>query len=96
MEIQTHAPELIGGASTKPKEIDLKAAEFNDTWSMRNSDTLADRRREGDGQGHSVNATQQYALYPGGTSSPRLQTAAWLPRRIIPPQNPYALKAGQT
>ena len=101
MEIQTLAPgTYLVGASTKPKEIDLKAAEFNDYLDHDGiPDTLAERRRDGElgkdiRERYSKHVRAIFQVGDKLTNDYKLSLG--YPVEIIPQQNPYALKAGQT
>ena len=101
MEIQTLEPgTYLVAASTKPREIDLKAAEFNDYLDHDGiPDTLADRRRDGE-LGKDVR--ERYSKHVraifqvGNKLTDDYKLPLGYPVEIIPQQNPYALKAGQT
>ncbi len=101
MEIQTLAPgTYLVGASTKPKEIDLKAAEFNDYLQHDGiPDTLAERRRDNE-LGKDIRERYSKHVRAVFQVGDKLTDDYKLPLgyavEIIPQQNPYALKAGQT
>jgi Domain of unknown function (DUF4198) len=90
----------VAGVSTKPREITLKAAQFNDY--LRHDgvpDTLAQRRREKE---LGKSARERYskhvkAIFQVGESrTGGFKTALGYPVEIIPRQNPYELKIGNT
>lgn len=101
MEIQTSAPgTYLVGASTKPKELDLKAAEFNDY--LRHDgipDTLAARRRNKE---LNKDVRERYSKHVravfqvGDKLTDDYKQPLGYPVEIIPQQNPYALNVGQT
>lgn len=101
MEIQTGEPgTYVVGASTNPREIDLKAAEFNDYLSHDGiPDTLAERRQDGELQ---KDVRERYskhvrAIFQAGDKlTEDYKVALGYPVEIIPQQNPYRLKAGET
>lgn len=101
MEIQTGSPgTYLVGVSTKPREIDLKAADFNDYLQHDGlPDTLADRRKNNE---LNRDVRERYskhvrALFQVGDKlSDDYKRALNYPVEIIPQQNPYSLKAGQT
>ena len=101
LEFQTGAPgTYLVGASTKPREIDLKAADFNDYLDHDGiPDTLAERRRDNE-LGKDVR--ERYSKHVravfqvGDKLTDDYKTPLGYPVEIIPQQNPYALKVGQT
>ena len=101
MEIKTGAPGTYAvGASTTPREIDLTAAEFNDYLSHDGiPDTLAERRRD---QELGKDVRERYSKHVraifqvGDQLTEDYKTAFGYPVEIIPQQNPYALRPGQT
>lgn len=101
MEIQTSDPgTYLVGASTKPKEIDLKAADFNDYLQHDGiPDTLAERRRMKE---LNKDVRERYSKHVravfqvGDKLTDDYKQPLGYPVEIIPQQNPYALKAGQT
>ena len=101
MEIQTRDPgTYLVGASTKPREIDLKAADFNDYLQHDGiPDTLAERRSKKE---LNKDVRERYSKHVravfqvGDTLSDDYKQPLGYPVEIIPQQNPYALKAGQT
>jgi hypothetical protein len=90
----------VAGVSTNPREITLKAAEFNDY--LRHDgvpDTLAQRRREKE---LGKPARERYskhvkAIFQVGESrTGGFKTALGYPVEVILQQNPYELKIGNT
>lgn len=101
LEIQTLAAgTYLVGASTKPREIDLKAAEFNDYLQHDGiPDTLAERRRDRElgkdiRERYSKHVRAIFQVGEKLTDDYKLPLG--YPVEIIPQENPYALKAGQT
>lgn len=100
MEFQTgDSGTYVVGVSTKPREIELKAADFNDYLSHDGiPDTLAERRRE---KQLNKDVRERYskhvrALFQVGDKlSDEYRQPLGYPVEIIPQQNPYALRAGQ-
>lgn len=100
MEFQTgDAGTYVVGVSTKPREIELKAADFNDYLSHDGiPDTLTDRRRDKE---LNKDVKERYskhvrALFQVGDKlSDEYERPLGYPVEIIPQQNPYALRAGQ-
>ena len=101
MEFQTGDPgTYVVGVSTKPREIELKAADFNDYLSHDGiPDTLTARRRDKE---LNNNVKERYskhvkALFQVGDKlSDEYKRTLGYPAEITPLQNPYALKTGQT
>lgn len=101
MAIQTGGPgTYLVGVSTKPREIDLKAAEFNDYLDHDGlPDTLAQRKKN-----HELNkdVRERYSKHVravfqvGDKLSDDYKKPLNYPVEIIPQQNPYSLKVGQT
>jgi hypothetical protein len=90
----------VAGVSTNPREITLKAAQFNDY--LRHDgipDTLAQRRRDKE---FGKSARERYskhvkAIFQVGESrTGSFKTSLGYPVEIIPRQNPYELKIGNT
>jgi hypothetical protein len=101
LEFRTGAPgTYLVAASTKPREIDLKAAEFNDYLDHDGiPDTLAERRRDNElgkdiRERYSKHVRAVFQVGDKLTDDYKLPLG--YPVEIIPQQNPYALKAGQT
>jgi len=101
LSIQTgDAGTYVAGVSTKPREITLKAVQFNDY--LRHDglpDTLAERRRDKE---LNKAARERYSKHVksifqvGDKRSDTFNTKLGYPVEIIPRQNPYELKAGDT
>jgi hypothetical protein len=101
MEVQTGAAgTYLVGVSTRPREIDLKAADFNDY--LRHDgipDTLAQRTKDNE-LGKDVR--ERYSKHVravfqvGDKRSDDYKRPLNYPVEIIPQQNPYSLKVGQT
>lgn len=101
MEIQTGGPgTYLAGASTKPREISLKAAEFNDYLQHDGlPDTLAERKKNNE---LNKDVRERYSKHVravfqvGDKLSDDYRKPLNYPVEIIPQQNPYSLKVGQT
>lgn len=101
MEIQTGDPgTYVVGISTKPREITLKAADFNDyLWHDGLPDILAARKRNNE---LSKDSREQYSKHVraifqvGDRRSEDYRTPLNYPVEIIPQQNPYSLRVGRT
>lgn len=101
MEIQTGGPgTYLVGVSTKPKEIDLKAADFNDY--LRHDglpDVLEERKKNGE---LDKDVRERYSKHGravfqvGNKLSDDYGRQLNYPVEIIAQQNPYALRVGQT
>ena len=99
MELQTRGPgTYVVGVSTKPREISLKAVEFNDY--LRHDglpDTLADRKKNGE---LDKDVRERYSKHVravfqvGDVLSEEYKQPFNYPVEIIPQQNPYSLKVG--
>lgn len=101
MEIRTGAPgTYLVGVSTKPREIDLKAAEFNDYLQHDGiPDTLAERKQNNELKRDVRERYSKHvrALFQVGDKlSDDYKRALNYPVEIIPQQNPYSLKVGET
>lgn len=90
----------VAGVSTNPREITLKAAQFNDYLGHDGvPDTLEQRRRDKE---LSKPARERYskhvkAIFQAGESrTGGFKTELGYPAEIIPRQNPYELKIGDT
>ena len=100
-EIQTRRPgTYLVGASTRPREIELKAADFNDYLQHDGiPDTLAARKRSGE-LGKDVR--ERYSKHVraifqvGNKRSDDFKKPHNYPVELIPQQNPYSLKVGDT
>jgi uncharacterized protein DUF4198 len=101
MEIQTGRPgTYVVGISTKPREIDLKAADFNDYLKHDGiPDVLAQRKSDGE-LGRDVRerySKHVRAVFQVGTArTGDYRTSLHYPVEIVPQSNPYSLKVGQT
>ena len=101
MEIQTGRPgTYVVGISTKPREIDLKAADFNDYLKHDGiPDILAKRAKDGE-LGKDIRerySKHVRAIFQVGTAlTEEYSTSLHYPVEIIPQSNPYSLKVGQT
>lgn len=101
IEIQTGTSgTYVVGISTKPREIDLKASDFNNYLAHDGlPDVLAQRKRDGE-LGKDVR--ERYSKHVraifqvGSTRTEEYRTSLHYPVEIIPLGNPYSLKAGQT
>src|SRR2546426_4705851 len=101
MEIQTGtAGTYVVGISTKPREIDLKAADFDDYLKHDGiPDILAKRTKDGE---LGKDARERYSKHVraifqvGSARTEEYRTSLHYPVEIIPQSNPYSLKVGQT
>ena len=101
MEIQTRGPgTYLVGASTRPREIALKAADFNDYLKHDGlPDTLAARTRVGE---LAKDVRERYSKHVraifqvGDKLSDDYKKELDYPVELIPQQNPYSLKVGDT
>ncbi len=101
MDIMTGGPgTYLAGVSTKPKEIDLKAAEFNDYLQHDGiPDTLAERKTNNE---LSKDVRERYSKHVraifqvGERLSEDYKRQLNYPAEVIPQTNPYALKVGDT
>ena len=101
MEIQTGgAGTYLVGISTKPREIALKAADFNEYLSHDGiPDTLAARKRNNE---LSKDVRERYSKHVraifqvGDKHSDDYKKPLNYPVELIPQQNPYSLRTGQT
>lgn len=94
------AGTYVVGLSTKPREIALKAADFNEY--LREDglpDTLEERRKTGELE---KDAVERYAkhvkaiMQVGNRQSDDYKTVLGYPVELVPKQNPYGLKKGDT
>ncbi len=100
MEIQTgHPGTYVLGISTKPREIDLKSADFNDYLKHDGiPDILAKRTKDGE---LGKNIRERYSKHVraifqvGSARTEEYSTSLHYPVEIIPQNNPYSLKVGQ-
>lgn len=101
MDVKTGAPgTYLAGVSTKPREIDLKAAEFNDYLHHDGiPDTLAERKKNDE---LNKDVRERYSKHVravfqvGEKLSDDYRRQLNYPAEVIPQQNPYALKVGDT
>ena len=101
IDFETGGPgTYVMGASTRPREIELKAADFNDYLEHDGiPDTLAARKRNGE---LGKNVRERYSKHVraifqvGDDLSPDYQKPLNYPVELVPQQNPYSLRAGQT
>lgn len=101
MEIQTGAAgTYVVGISTKPREIDLKAADFNNYLEHDGiPDILAKRKKDGD-LGKDIR--ERYSKHVraifqvGSARTEDYRTSLHYPVEIIPQSNPYSRKLRQT
>jgi hypothetical protein len=101
MDVQTGGPgTYLAGVSTKPREIDLKAAEFNDYLQHDGiPDTLAERKRNNE---LNRDVRERYSKHVravfqvGDKLSDDFKRQLHYPAEVAPQQNPYALKVGDT
>lgn len=100
LDLQTgEAGTYVVSVSTKPREIDLKAKDFNEYLAHDGlPDTLAARRRNGE-LGEDIR--ERYSKHVraifqvGDARTSNYRTPLNYPIEIIPQQNPYSLRAGQ-
>ena len=90
----------MAGISTRPREITLNAADFNDYLQHDGlPDTLAARKKDNE---LAKDVRERYSKHVravfqvGSTLSDDYKKPLNYPVEIIPQQNPYSLKAGQT
>ncbi|MBA2528216.1 MAG: DUF4198 domain-containing protein [Pyrinomonadaceae bacterium] len=101
MEVKTGGPgTYLAGVSTNPREIDLKATEFNDYLQHDGiPDTLAERKKNNE---LNRDVRERYSKHVravfqvGDKLSDDYKRQLHYPAEIIPQQNPYALKVGDT
>lgn len=101
MNMQTGAAgTYVVGLSTMPREIDLKAKDFNDYLTEDGlPDTLEERKRDGELE---KDARERYskhvkAIYQvGDARTDSYKKVLGYPVEIVPQQNPYNLKVGET
>lgn len=101
LKLQTgEAGTYLAGLYTKPRELTLKAARFNHYLAHDGvPDTLAARKRDGE---LNKDVRERYSKHVkaifqvGEARTETFKTALGYPVEIIPQQNPYALKVGQT
>lgn len=101
MNLRTGAPgTYMVGLSTKSREIALKAADFNEYLKEDGlPDTLEERRKTGELE---KDAKERYAkhvkaiLQVGKKQTDDYKTVLGYPVELVPQQNPYKLKKGDT
>lgn len=101
LELETGAAgTYVVGLSTKSRDVEQKAAAFNDYLAHDGMpDTLTERRKNTE---LDQDVRRRYSKYvkaifqAGDERSDSYKTPLGYPVEIIPRQNPYALKAGQT
>lgn len=90
----------VAGVSTKPREFALKAAQFNNYLSHDGvPDTLAERKKNNEltKDVHERYSKHVKAIFQvGDARTDSFKVALGYPVEIIPQQNPYDLKVGQT
>jgi hypothetical protein len=99
MNLQTGGPgTYLAGVSTKPREIALKAPEFNDYLQHDGiPDTLAERKKNNE---LNKDVRERYSKHVravfqvGDKLSDDYKKQLNYPAEVIPQQNPYALKVG--
>ncbi len=94
------AGNYIVGLSTMPREIDLKAKDFNEYLTEDGiPDTLAERKRKKE---LAKDVRERYSKHvktifqAGDKQTDNYKTALGYPVEIIPQTNPYSLKMGDT
>lgn len=101
LSLQTAGPgTYVAGVSTKPRQIDLKAADFNKYLEYDGlPDILAARKKSGE---LTKDARERYSKHVkaifqvGDARTDNFKTRLNYAVEIIPLQNPYSLKVGQT
>lgn len=101
LNVQTgEAGTYLLGLYTKPRELAMKAAAFNHYLEHEGvPDILAKRKQKGELK---KNSNERYSKHVkaifqvGEARTETYKTALGYPVEIIPQQNPYSLKAGQT
>lgn len=101
MNLKTGAPgTYVVGLSMKPREISLKASEFNEYLKEDGlPDTLEERRKTGELE---KDAKERYAkhvkaiLQVGKMLTDDYKTVLGYPVELVPQQNPYKLKKGES
>ena len=101
LDLQTGAAgNYVIGLYTKPRELNLKAAAFNDYLAHDGvPDILAARKRDGELK---KDIRERYSKHvkaifqAGDNQTDNCKTALGYPVEIIPQQNPYTLQLGQS
>ncbi len=96
----TEAGNYVVGLSTMQREIDLKAADFNE-YLIEDGipDTLAERKRKNES---AKDVRERYSKHVktifqvGGKQTDNFKIALGYPVEIVPKNNPYSLKIGDT
>jgi len=101
LDLQTgEAGTYVAGVSTKPRDLALKAAQFNNYLSHDGvPDILAERKKNNEltKDVHERYSKHVKAIFQvGDARTSAFKTALGYPVEIIPQQNPYELKIGQT
>lgn len=101
LNLQTgEAGTYVVGVSTKPRELALKAAQFNNYLSHDGvPDILAERKKNNEltKDVHERYSKHVKAIFQvGDARTDAFKIALGYPVEIIPQQNPYTLNAGQT
>ena len=101
LDVQTgEAGTYVVGVSTKPREIDLKAEDFNDYLAHDGiPDTLAERRKNkelGKDIRERYSKHVRAVFQVGDARTGDFKHSLGYPVEIAPQQNPYELRAGQT
>lgn len=101
LDLQTgEGGTYVVSVSTKPREIDLKASEFNEYLTEDGIPDVLDARKKSGQLGKDVRerySKHVRAIYQvGETLTESFRTPLGYPVEIIPQQNPYRLKVGQT
>lgn len=96
----TESGNYVVGLSTMPREIDLKAKDFNEYLSHDGiPDTLAERKRKKELE---KDVRERYSKHVktifqvGDKQTDNYKTALGYPVEIVPQVNPYTLKTGDT
>lgn len=94
------AGTYVAGLSTMPREIDLKAKSFNEYLAEDGiPDILAERKRKNE---LATDVRERYSKHvktvfqAGNTQTDNYKTVLGYPVELVPQQNPYNLKAGDT
>ncbi|MBK6797274.1 MAG: DUF4198 domain-containing protein [Acidobacteria bacterium] len=101
LTLQTgEAGTYVAGLYTKPRELTMNAAAFNRYLAQEGlPDTLAARKRDGELTRESRERYSKHVkavFQVGETHTDTYKTVLGYPVEIIPQQNPYELKTGQT
>lgn len=101
LDLETSGPgTYLVGLSTRPREIELKAADFNDYLKHDGVPDILDRRAKRGEMGKDVRerySKHVKALFQvGGARTDNYRIPLNYPAEIIPRHNPYSLKVGET